>query len=147
MAKQLGVKRVIARVAKVLNIPLFEKVGIDIAVSPKSSAINEVKNDLQENNVDILATVEQGQGEVLEINVVPDFHGKRIMDIKFPARAIIGVIIRRNNMMLDKSEKAAFENILASLYALFMAPQLFGAVKLLTDMIMFFVLFMGQMKI
>lgn len=59
----------------------------------------------------------------------------------------IAEIIRRNNMMLDKSEKAAFENILASLYALFMAPQLFGAVKLLTDMIMFFVLFMGQMKI
>ena len=104
LAKQLGVKRVIARVAKVLNIPLFEKVGIDIAVSPKSSAINEVKNDLQENNVDILATVEQGQGEVLEINVVPDFHGKRIMDIKFPARAIIGVIIRRNNIIIPKGD-------------------------------------------
>ena len=68
LSKQLGVKRVIARVAKVLNIPLFEKVGIDIAVSPKNSAINEVKNDLQENDVDILATVEQGQGEVLERN-------------------------------------------------------------------------------
>ncbi len=104
LAKQLGVKRVIARVAKVLNIPLFEKVGIDIAVSPKNSAINEVKNDLQENNVDILATVEQGQGEVLEINVVQDFNGKKIMDLKFPARAIIGVIIRRNNIIIPKGD-------------------------------------------
>lgn len=77
-SKTIRRKRVIARVAKVVNIPLFEKVGIDIAVSPKNSAINEVKNDLQENNVDILATVEQGQGEVLEINVVPDFGGKRL---------------------------------------------------------------------
>ena len=83
LAKQLGVKRVIARVAKVLNIPLFEKVGIDIAISPKNSAINEVRNDLQENDVDILATVEQGQGEVLEIIVLPEFNNKKIMDIFF----------------------------------------------------------------
>lgn len=77
LSKQLGVKRVIARVSKVLNIPLFEKVGIDIAISPKNSAINEVRNDLLENDVDILATVEQGQGEVLEIAVQREFHGKK----------------------------------------------------------------------
>ena len=104
LAKQLGVKRVIARVAKVLNIPLFEKVGIDIAVSPKISAINEVKNDLQENDVDILATVEQGQGEVLEINVVPEFDGKQVMELKFPARAVIGVILRRNKVIIPKGD-------------------------------------------
>lgn len=104
LSKQLGVKRVIARVAKVLNIPLFEKVGIDIAVSPKTSAINEVKNDLQENDVDILATVEQGQGEVLEINVLPEFDGKRIMELKFPARAVIGVILRRNKVIIPKGD-------------------------------------------
>ena len=104
LSKQLGVKRVIARVAKVLNIPLFEKVGIDIAVSPKNSAINEVKNDLQENDVDILATVEQGQGEVLEINVVPEFDGKRVMELKFPARAVIGVILRRNKVIIPKGD-------------------------------------------
>ena len=104
LAKQLGVKRVIARVAKVLNIPLFEKVGIDIAISPKNSAINEVRNDLQEKDVDILATVEQGQGEVLEIIVLPEFNNKKIMDLKFPARAIIGVIQRKNNVIIPKGD-------------------------------------------
>ena len=92
------------RDGKVINIPLFEKVGIDIAVSPKNSAINEVKNDLQENDVDILATVEQGQGEVLEINLAPDFNGKKIMELKFPAGAIIGVIIRKNNIIIPKGD-------------------------------------------
>lgn len=104
LSKQLGVKRVIARVSKVLNIPLFEKVGIDIAISAKNSAINEVKNDLQENDVDILATVEQGQGEVLEISVLPEFNGSRIMDLKFPARAIIGVILRKNKVIIPKGD-------------------------------------------
>ncbi|MCR5260461.1 MAG: Trk system potassium transporter TrkA [Candidatus Gastranaerophilales bacterium] len=104
LSKQIGVKKVIARVSKVLNIPLFEKVGIDVAISPKNSAINEVKNDLQENGADILATVEQGQGEVLEINVKPEFNGKKVMELRFPERAIIGVILRRNKVIIPKGD-------------------------------------------
>lgn len=104
LVKQLGVKRVISRVSKVLNIPLFEKVGIDIAVSPKTSAINEVKNDLDEKDVDILATVEQGEAEVLEILVKEDFDSKKIMDLRFPAPAIIGVIQRKNQVIIPKGD-------------------------------------------
>ena len=104
LVKQLGVKRVISRVSNVLNIPLFEKVGIDIAVSPKTSAINEVKNDLDENDVDILATVEQGEAEVLEILVKEDFDSKKIMDLRFPAPAIIGVIQRKNQVIIPKGD-------------------------------------------
>ena len=104
LAKQLGVKRVITRVSKVLNIPLFEKVGIDIAISPKNSAINEVKNDIDEADVDILATVEQGQAEVLEISVKEEFNNKLIKDIRFPAPAIIGVIQRHNRVIIPKGD-------------------------------------------
>lgn len=104
LVKQLGVKRVISRVSKVLNVPLFEKVGIDIAVSPKTSAINEVRNDLDENDVDILATVEQGQAEVLEILVKDEFNGKKIMELRFPAPAIIGVVQRRNQVIIPKGD-------------------------------------------
>lgn len=104
LAKQLGVKRVISRVSKVLNIPLFEKVGIDIAVSPKTSAINEVRNDIDETDVDILATVEQGEAEVLEICVQEDFNGKLIKDLRFPAPAIIGIIQRRSRVIIPMGD-------------------------------------------
>lgn len=104
LVKQLGVKRVITRVSKVVNIPLFEKVGIDIAVSPKTSAINEVRNDLDETDVDILATVEQGQAEVLEIIVNSEFDGKLIKDLRFPAPAIVGIIQRRTNVIIPKGD-------------------------------------------
>lgn len=110
LVKQLGVKRVIARVSKVLNIPLFEKVGIDIAVSPKTSAINEVRNDLNEADVDILATVEQGQAEVLEIALKPEFNGTLIRDINFPVSAIIGVIQRRNHVIIPKGDTLLRDN-------------------------------------
>ena len=58
----------------------------------------------------------------------------------------IAEIIRRNNMLLDKSEKNAFDAAFAGLYGLFMAPAIVGSGKLLIDMMVFFVLFMGQMR-
>lgn len=104
LAKQLGVKRVISRVSKNLNIPLFEKVGIDVAVSPNNAALNEVKNDLYETNIDILATVEQGQGEVLEITVPEAFEEIKIKDLKMPVKAIVGTIQRRNRVIIPKGD-------------------------------------------
>lgn len=104
LVKQLGVKRVISRVSKVLNIPLFEKVGIDIAVSSKNSAINEVRNDIDETDVDILALVEQGEGEVLEILLNKDFDGMYIKDLRFPAPAVVGVIQHRTNVIIPKGD-------------------------------------------
>ncbi len=113
LVKQLGVKRVISRVSKVLNIPLFERVGIDIAVSSKTSAINEVRNDIDETNVDILALVEQGEGEVLEILLNDEFSGKYIKDLRFPAPAIVGIIQRHSNVIIPKGDtKLNFGDIL-----------------------------------
>ncbi len=104
LAKQLGVKRVVSRVSQNLNIPLFEKVGIDVAVSPNNAALNEVKNDLYENNIDILATVEQGQGEVLEIIVPETFQEIKIKDLHMPAKAVVGTIQRRNKVIIPKGD-------------------------------------------
>ncbi len=104
LAKQLGTKRTITRVSKVLNIPLFEKVGVDIAISAKNSALNEVKNALEEDNVGILATVEQGQGEVLEIDLGIEFNNMKIMEMRFPNPAVVGVVQRGNGIIIPKGD-------------------------------------------
>lgn len=104
LAKQLGVKRVIARVTKLFNIPLFEQVGIDIAVSSKFSALHEVKNQFNEQNIGILATVEQGKGEVLDIVIPDNFESKKLMEIKLPTRAVIGIINRKKRVIIPKGD-------------------------------------------
>ncbi len=104
LAKQLGVKRVIARVTKNANMSLFEKVGIDIAVSTKNAALNEVKNNISETNVDIVATVEQGQGEILELKTPESFEDIMIKDLRLPAKAIISIIQRRNKVIIPKGD-------------------------------------------
>ena len=114
LVKQLGVKRVISRVTKSANAALFERVGVDIAISPKTASLNEIKNDLCGNNVGILATVEQGKGEVLTIFLPEDYPTHKIMELKFPAKAIVGVIQRRNRIIIPNgtTELMAGDNLI-----------------------------------
>ena len=100
LVKHMGANRVISRVSKNTNVALFEKVGIDIAVSSRTAALNEIKNNIDETNIDILATVEQGRGEVLVIELPEKYETKKIMDLKLPAKAIVGVIQRRKKIII-----------------------------------------------
>lgn len=102
LAKQLGVRKVITRVNKPTNVELFEKVGIDVAVSPNEAAIQEIRNKFIITDVNILATVERGQGEVLEIEVGNKFSDVELMKIELPAKAIIGTIKRGNKVIIPK---------------------------------------------
>lgn len=105
LAKQLGVNRVISRVTKNANIPLFEKVGIDIALSDKIAALNEVKNSVSGGKVDILATVEQGKGEIIEIGVSDlRFDNTKVMDLHLPAKAVISIVQRKNKIIIPKGD-------------------------------------------
>ncbi len=104
LAKQCGVRRVVTRVSNNVNVPLFEKVGIDIAISSNIAALKEIKNDLSETDVDILATVEQGKGEVLEIEVPQGFVERKIMELRLPVKAIVGIIQRRNKVIIPKGD-------------------------------------------
>ncbi len=102
IAKQLGVSRVISRVNDENFVSLFEKVGVDVAISPKSAVANELKNKIIEKSSNILLTVEQNQAEVIEADVPEKFFDKQIKDIKFPAKAIVGIIKRGKKIIIPK---------------------------------------------
>ena len=100
LVKHLGAGRVISRVTRNTNAALFEQVGIDIAISSKTASLNEIKNNIKDTNIGIRATVEQGQGEVLEIVIPEKFETKKIMDIHPPVKAIVAIIQRRNRIII-----------------------------------------------
>lgn len=114
LSKQAGVPKVITRVSKNINAGLFEKVGIDVAISQNSAAIDEIENRLIKTEVEILATVERGQGRVLEICVPFDFKTEMIMNLKFPCKAIIGIIQRRNRVIIPRgtTQVMPFDNLI-----------------------------------
>ncbi len=104
LVKQLGSKRTITRIGNSQNYELFARMGIDVVVSPKASALTEVLNLVQTENVDVLALVEGGKGEVLRLTVPGTFKKALIRELKFPAHAIIGVIIRDHKVLIPDGD-------------------------------------------
>ena len=102
LTKQMGAKKVITRVSKSANISLFEKVGIDVAISPKEASITEIRNNFINTDAEILATVERGQGRIIETLVPDNFKEISLMDLKLPAKAIIAIIQRGHNVIIPK---------------------------------------------
>lgn len=54
-------------------------------------------------------------------------------------------IIRRNQQMMDKAEKLHMEDTASGMYALFLAPQITGGLKLMVDMVLLLVCYLGKM--
>ena len=104
LIKQLGSKRIVTRVGNIQNYELFEHVGIDVVVSPKASALTEVLNRVQVQDVDVLALIEGGKGEVLRLTLPDSFQEVQIRDLKLSANAIIGVIIRGHKVLIPNGE-------------------------------------------
>lgn len=100
LVKQMGVNRVISRVSKPSNVRLFEKVGVDISISAQIATLNEIKSNLCGINIGILATVEQGKGEVLTILLPEEFPLTKIMDLNLPAKGIVGIVQRKNRIII-----------------------------------------------
>lgn len=118
LIKQLGSKRIVTRVGNIQNYELFEHVGIDVVVSPKSSALTEVLNRVQVQNVDVLALIEGGRGEVLRLTLPDSFEEMQIKDLKLSAHAIIGVIIRGHKVLIPNGETFLLPKDLLKIFAM-----------------------------
>jgi trk system potassium uptake protein TrkA len=108
LVKQLGSKRTITRIGNSQNYELFARLGIDVVVSPKASALTEVLNHVQTQDVDVLALIEGGKGEVLRLTVPETFKEVMISELKFSANAIIGVIIRGHRVLIPDGNTSVY---------------------------------------
>jgi trk system potassium uptake protein TrkA len=71
LGRQLGVRRLITRVSKPVNLRMFEHVGIDVAISARAAAVASVVHQIEGGRTRLLAVIEQGAGRILELEV-PD---------------------------------------------------------------------------
>jgi len=104
LLKQMNIKRVVVRVSKAETAMLFEKVGVDVAISAKEAAVQEVKNRIVEPHAGIIATVERGLGEIIEINIPQNYPDTKIMDLKIPVPAVVAIIQRGARVIIPKGQ-------------------------------------------
>ena len=102
LARQLGVKRIITRVSKRANLRLFERVGIDIAISARGAAVASVLHQIQGGATRLLAVIEQGAGRILELDVPVDYHPRALRDMPSPRDSIVGAILRPGGVLVPR---------------------------------------------
>lgn len=104
LAKQLGAKKVLTRVSQDITANLFEKVGVDVAISQREACVNEIKNQIVESRAGVIATVERGQGEIIEIKLENNFVQRQLMEVKMPAPSVIAIVKRGSKVIIPKGQ-------------------------------------------
>jgi trk system potassium uptake protein TrkA len=102
LGRQLGVRRIITRVGKRANLRLFERVGIDVAISARGAAVATVLHQIQGGMTRLLAEVEQGAGRVLELDVPAGYRPRSLRELDPPHNSIVGAILRGSRAIVPR---------------------------------------------
>lgn len=102
LGRQLGVRRIITRVSRPANLRLFERVGIDVALSARGAAVSSLVHQIQGGRAHLLAVLEEGQATIVEIAVPAGFRPRALMDMKSPPQSIVGAILRGPEVIIPR---------------------------------------------
>ena len=100
--KSFGVKRTIARVNNPKNIKVFERLGVDIAVSSTSIIADLIEQEVDYSGMKTLMKLKNGKIVLSEI-VIPESSqvcNKSLKEIKIPEDCIIVSVIRGEEVII-----------------------------------------------
>jgi trk system potassium uptake protein TrkA len=108
LAKRIGVDRVVAVVDNVEYVTLFEEIGIDVAVNPRGITAQEITRFRFESVAENLAVLEEGQAEVLELELGADsgLIGTPIQDLdrEIDGQFVVGAITRGRSLITPRGD-------------------------------------------
>jgi trk system potassium uptake protein TrkA len=100
VAKSLGIPRIVTRADSLQNERLFEHVGIDVVRSARGAAIDLVLRTLDKDRRELLAELEHGDAEVLDLVVPEGVRPMPLHEIHQPVFAIVGAILRAGKVII-----------------------------------------------
>ncbi len=102
LAKQIGAKRVVAKVGRPGYAPLVEQLGVDAAISPRLIVVSEILRFIRGGRLLSLCLLLDGQAEVFEMIVPPGARviGKPLYAAGLPKGVIIGAIMRSDKTII-----------------------------------------------
>ncbi len=100
LGRQLGVRKVITRVSNPANHRLFERVGIDAALSARGAAVTSVVHHIDGGRSSLLAILQEGQARVVELTAPAGLQPTAVMDLRLPSDLIIGTVLRDGRVLV-----------------------------------------------
>ncbi|MBS3976593.1 MAG: Trk system potassium transporter TrkA [Syntrophomonadaceae bacterium] len=120
LAKELGAKKTIAQIRRSDYISLVERVGIDVAISPRTLVASAILKYIRKGGIVSVSLWQGGGAETMEI-IVPDhlaILGKPLQSYKFPRSALIGAIVRANKVIIPSGSDVLLAGDLIIVFAL-----------------------------
>jgi len=106
LARELGVRRVIARVTRPANLRLFERMGVDVALSARGAAIAAIAHHIEGGPWSLLAVLEEGQAQVIEVPVPAGYPSTPLRTIAGLQGAIVGAVLRDDAVVVPGGDEA-----------------------------------------
>ncbi len=104
LGRQLGVRKIITRVSRPRNLRLFERVGIDVALSARGAAVASVVHQIQGGRARLLAVLEEGQATIVEVEVPAGYRARALADLHAPPQSIVGAILRGGEVIIPRGQ-------------------------------------------
>ncbi|MBO0544980.1 hypothetical protein EXQ36_13065 [Clostridium botulinum] len=100
----MELKKTFATVANPKNVEVFKKLGVDTVVSATYTIANIIEQIVTIEEVSNYIPLENGKIVLMELVVKSEYPicNKYITEIKFPEKAIIGIIVRGENSIVPK---------------------------------------------
>ncbi len=108
LSKRLGTGRVVSVVDSANYVPLFEEIGIDVAVNPRGVTAEEITRFTHEAVAENISVLENDQAEVLELELSPDgdLVGRSIREIAAETDAdfVVGAVTRNREYVTPRGD-------------------------------------------
>ncbi|MCL6635768.1 MAG: Trk system potassium transporter TrkA [Peptococcaceae bacterium] len=120
LARQMGAKRVVAKVSRPSYAPLVERLGVDAAISPRLIIVSEILRFIRGGRLLSLCLLLNGQAEVFELVVQPGTKviGKPLSGAGLPKGVIVGAILRDDRAIIPEGSDVIMEGDRLVVFAL-----------------------------
>lgn len=99
-AKNIGVERAVSLVSRSSYMSIAQKLGVDVTVSPKRSAVDAILKYIRRGHVRSLHSLIEGDAEAIEFIVTENCpsKGKKLKELKMPSDSIVVAITRKGTV-------------------------------------------------
>ncbi len=106
MAKHHGTTRCIVKVGRHDFLPMLDRLGIDVTLSPRQVAADMIISYVRRADIVSVATILDSDAEVIELTV-PDakrFDNVALKDLNLPKGSVIGAIVREGKASIPSGD-------------------------------------------
>lgn len=106
LAKEIGAQKTIVRVGKTEYIPLMEKVGVDVVLSPRTLTAGVILSYIKRSKFVAISLLEGDKAQAMELIVSSKSKivGKKLKNANLPRNCLVGAVVHNDHVYVPNGE-------------------------------------------